>query len=176
METRKRNIIVGSVVFLALTIIFVPMLFDKPIELRTVEPIENLPSSREPIDPPVVEPPPTEALESVKEEINSLVDEDGFVTEKGVEIGEPKLTPETEDTARWAVQLASFSEETKAQSFLAQVEADGFHSWVYAAKVNDATVHRVVAGPYVKRDDAVADVETFKDKYKVQPIIVDFDY
>ena len=191
MKVNTRNVVIGTIFIVAIAAIFVPMLFDKPIEIETVQ--TGLTDEQFSIDAPSTEPsdlpseelmaaetetdlPQVAELEKIREVVSERVDSEGFDGETKALVGTPTLSDETEETTRWAVQLASFSQELSASNFVDQVISDGYSSWVHSTKVNNSKVHRVIVGPYVSREDASNKLNELKEKYKLQPILVDYDY
>ena len=172
MDAKKRNIVIGSIFSVAVLVIFVPMLFDKPVNIEThIDDFEN-PDIELP-DLSFEEPPIDSVVEAV-EQLDELVDTDGFEKDTGVRVGEPTLSPEVEDTDRWAVQLASFANEKSAQDLVDRCIAEGDQAWLSVAKVNGTKVHRVAVGPFLRRDDAETQLSNLETKYDLQPIIVSY--
>ncbi|MXW07387.1 MAG: SPOR domain-containing protein [Gammaproteobacteria bacterium] len=170
MDARKRNIVVGSIFLAAVLVIFVPMLFDKPVQITTeIDDFENpqieLPDLK-------IEEPSVDAVYEAGAKLDTLVDADGFDKETGVRVGEPELTTEVAETKRWAVQLASFANEESAQNLVDQCLAAGDQAWLSVAKVDGKTMHRVAVGPFLRRDDAEDQSSTLETKYDIKPMIV----
>ena len=172
MDARKRNIVVGSIFVAAVLVIFVPMLFDKPVHITTeIDDFEN-PELELP-DLKIVEP-PVDAVIDAGKKLDAHVDAEGFDTDTGVRVGEPQLTPEIADTKRWAVQLASFASEERAQNLVERCIAEGDQAWTSVAKVDGKKVHRVAVGPYLKRNDAEVQLSSLETKYEIKPMIVSY--
>lgn len=170
MDARKRNIVVGGIFVAAVLIIFVPMLFDKPVHIST-----EIPNFENPeIDAPdlTMDEPPVEVVLEAGKRLDAHVDSEGFDTDTGVRVGEPDLTPEIADTKRWAVQLASFANEESAQTLVDRCIAAGDQAWLSVAKVEGKKVHRVAVGPFLRRDDAEAQLSSLETKYDIKPMIV----
>ena len=172
MDARKRNIVVGSVFVAAVLVIFVPMLFDKPVHITTeIDDFEN-PELELP-DMKIVEPPVDVVIEAGKK-LEAVVDAEGFDTDTGVRVGEPELTQEIADTKRWAVQLASFANENSAQNLVDRCIAEGDQAWLSVAKVDGQKVHRVAVGPFLRRNDAEIQLSSLETKYDIKPMIVSY--
>ncbi|MYD45282.1 MAG: SPOR domain-containing protein [Gammaproteobacteria bacterium] len=170
MDAKTRNIVVGSIFLAAVLIIFVPMLFDKPVQI-TAE-IDDFEKPEIELPDLTIEEPPLETLYEAGARLDAHVDVDGFDKETGVRIGEPELTTEVAETKRWAVQLASFANENSAQNLVDQCIAAGDQAWLSVAKVDGKTMHRVAIGPFLRRDDAEDQLSDLETKYDIKPMIV----
>lgn len=188
MKVNTRDVVIGTIFIIAIAAIFVPMLFDKPIEIDDVpdtgisqelsiaEPTPEISTEDLTVTEPIVETAQIAELEEIRDSVEKRVDSEGFDSESNALLGTPTITEETAETARWAIQLASFSQQLSASNFVDQIVADGYSSWVHSTKVNDSKVHRVIVGPYISREDASMKLNELKEKYNLQPILVDFDY
>ena len=170
MDAKKRNIVVGSIFLAAVLVIFVPMLFDKPVQINTE--IDNFENPEIELPGLTIEEPPVDAVYEAGAKLDARVDADGFDKETGVRIGEPELTTEGVETKRWAVQLASFANEESAKNLVDQCIAGGDQAWLSIAKVDGKTMHRVAIGPFLRRDDAEGQLSTLESKYDIKPMIV----
>ncbi len=175
MNERTRNRIIGGVLVVSLLIIIVPMLFDRPLDIEldippmeTVEVDESL--------APDIDLPDTRDVLQVRKNITAEVDEEGFRRQEETHVGEPVLTFNAKDAEQWAVQLASFGIEESASDLRESLESDGHRVWISTATVNNNKVHRVVVGPFIKREDADSRMEQFERSYELSPIVVGFDY
>lgn len=188
MKVNTRDVVIGTIFIIAIAAIFVPMLFDKPIEIDEVpdtgisqelsitEPTPEISTEDLAVTEPIVETAQIAELEEIRDSVEKRVDSEGFDSETNALLGTPTISEETAETARWAIQLASFSQELSASNFVDQIVSDGYSSWVHSTKVNDSKVHRVIVGPYTSREDANTKLNELKEKYNLQPILVDFDY
>ena len=172
MDARKRNIVVGSIFLAAMLVIFVPMFFDEPVHITTE--IDDFENPEIELPDLTIEEPPVETVLEAGETLDEQVDADGFNTDTGVRIGEPDLSPEVADTKRWAVQLASFANEERAQTLVDRCIDAGDQAWLSIAKVNGTKVHRVAIGPFLRRNDAEDQLSNLETKYDIQPIIVSY--
>ena len=174
MTERTRNRIIGGVFLASLLVIVVPMFFDKPMELKIdMPPMEQ--ADLDHFEPPILDEPDTRQIDRAEQAVSSVV-EDGYLVETGNRVGEPILIFNADQATQWAVQLASFSNLENAESLKDTVESDGHRAWISSAMVNEDKVHRVVAGPFIKREDAMETLAQFHDSYQVDPIVVGFDY
>ena len=174
MTEKTRNRIIGGVFLASLLVIVVPMFFDEPVTLEIdMPPMEQ--ADLDHFEPPILDVPDVRQLDQAEQEVRSVVI-DGYLVETGNRVGEPALKLNDDDSSQWAVQLASFAKLENAENLRATVESDGHRAWISSAMVNEDKVHRVVAGPYIKREDALDSLAQFHDSYQVEPIVVGFDY
>lgn len=172
MDARKRNIVVGGIFVAAVLVIFVPMLFDQPVHINTV--VHDFENPEIELPDLTITEPSVEGLLEEGQQLDSRVDAEGFDTETGVRVGEPKLSEEAAGTKRWAVQLASFTSLESAQNLVDRCSAAGDRAWLSVAKVNGNKVHRVAIGPFLQRDGAEELLPRLKTEYDVEPIIVSY--
>ena len=170
MDAKKRNIVVGITFLVAVLVILVPMLFDKPVHITTE--IDDFENPEIELPEQTIEEPPLDNVLEAGAKLDAVVDADGFDKETGVRIGEPELASEVASTKRWAVQLASFANEESAQNLVDQCIAAGDQAWLSIAKVDGKTMHRVAIGPFLRRDDAEGQLSTLETKYDIKPMIV----
>jgi len=72
-----------------------------------------------------------------------------------------KSEPKAAETAvkpegKWVVQLGSFGEEGNARRLSEKVRSKGFASFLETAHAGGKTLHRVFAGPFAQKTDAVS--------------------
>jgi DedD protein len=199
-QTRYR--VTGSLLLLALAVIFLPMLFDgsglPPVELDPVEP------------PPVTaaevpDAPETERVdETLIERVDTLaseIDEEGFRADSGTRIGEPVLRepahvgappaatsssePAAEpreprlgvagpDTRTWAVQVASFADVENARVFRERLRADGYEAFLSTLRTGGDVRTRVAVGPLQSRTEASELQRELSDRYRVSARLMAF--
>lgn len=137
--------------------IFVPMLFDghelpsvavDPIEHREVNVKFNKISK---ID--------RAQIRAGRAEVFEQVDEDGFLVDSGVRLGEPKLLADSEEASSWAILLGTYETEEGARRYRDSLELKDVETWVSKRKSNNSIVIDVATGPYVER----ATVEAERD-------------
>lgn len=172
MQERTRYRITGSIFLLAMAVILLPMLFDKP-----APPISPAP-------PPVTIAVPDSTLQGavvipqsdVVEQVQSLrdeVDDEGFATDTGTRFGEPTLSVPDELTAVWAVQAAAFANQDNAFAFRQQLREAGYEAFISTIKGADAeALHRVAVGPLLSEVEAQQMVEVITERFSVSPRIV----
>lgn len=174
MREKTRNRIIGGVFLASLLVIVVPMFFDQPVRLNVdIPPMEQ--ADLDHFDPPILDFPGEREIIEAGEAIASVA-KDGYFVDSGGRVGEPILTFNADEASQWAVQLASFTSLENAESLIASAESNGHRVWISSAKINEDEVHRVVAGPFILRQDAQETVTKFRDSYELDPIVVGFSY
>ncbi len=181
MNAKTRNIILGSILLVSLLVIFVPMMFDRSVVIDTEISEVGAPQveevSENSIEIPEPTPPDLELqLEEVRAEMETLVNDQGLSPDTDTNIGEPKLTPEREDTSAWAVQLASYQSEEAANNLIALMKEQGSDAWISMAHVNEMDVHRVAVGPFTRREEAVKFQKSLGEALELEPMIVAIEY
>ena len=162
MQERTRYRITGSLFLLAVAIIVLPMLFDKPAPDR-LPPIDSTQTvatvKAEVAEVALVDAQDLVPVSDVVEEVAALkaeVDGDGFRTDNGVRVGEPVLVPLTAATRVYAVQAGSFVEQDNAYAFRDRLQGSKYEAFISTTRsgaVADQLVPRVAIGPLLARDD-----------------------
>ena len=178
MQQTSKYRVTGSLFFLALAVIFLPMLFDGAgVGLQEIPPVPpvstefaaNASKLREYRDVA----PGTDVVEKVTS-LKANIDADGYHAQHGTKVGEPRLTPYNAQTQIWAVQVASFAERSNAEALRGKMQKGNFEAFISSHKVaGGATVHRVAVGPLLSLDDAKRLQELLGPRYKLQPDIVE---
>ncbi len=153
MDEQTRYRATGGLFLLALVVICAPMLFDgrgaRPLELEPLTVPQVLP------DVPAIDAvAPASDLPARVEELARQVDEEGFLTDSGTRVGEPVLTEPDDDTAVWAVQVASFRDPERARTLRDELRRGGFEAFLSMRRRGDEVLHRVAVGPLLSERDA----------------------
>ena len=152
--------------------IFVPMLFDghelpsvavDPIEHREVNVKFNKISK---ID--------RAQIRAGRAEVFEQVDEDGFLVDSGVRLGEPKLLADSEEASSWAILLGTYETEEGARRYRDSLELKDVETWVSKRKSNNSIVIDVATGPYVERATVEAERDHLTDFLEQEVEIVVF--
>lgn len=171
MTLQNRNRLVGGVFFLALAVIFVPMLFDESrgpeIEISPMEPFEI-------VDIPPIPTPDTSQVAAKREELRAIVDEDGFLVSSDTRVGEPSFVSASDNVDAWVVQLGSFRERHLADALRARLKKDGHSTWTSHAKIQGQVMIRVAVGPYVDYEETVSLRNEYQEKYDVDAVVKGF--
>ena len=153
MDQQTRYRVTGSLFLVALAIICLPMLFDGEglvsIELDPLKP----PAPGPRVTPMEAVAPPSDFVARV-DELRRQVDDDGFLVDSGTRFGEPVLTVPVDGTSSWAVQIASFAEQTNARQFRTRLREQGYEAFISTAKAGTEIRHRVAVGPLMNESDA----------------------
>ena len=177
MQERTRYRVTGTLFLLALAAIFAPMLFDgegaESLVLPDVPIREGTQPTRDtrPGFDEVV--PQTDVVARVQE-FRAEIDDEGFDTAHGTRFGEPILTPLTDDSDVYAVQVASFGELSNAEAFREALRGAGFEAFVSTGKLAAGSlVYRVAVGPLLSRTDAATMQMSISEQFDVEARIMD---
>ncbi len=176
MHERNRYRITGSIFLIALAIILLPMLFDGagvPVDEAPRMP-QGLPDNTSlPEVPRFDEIVPASNVVDQVQELKDQVDADGFSTDDGTRVGEPRLGPANTETKIWAVQAASFAGLSNAKALRTQLREAGYEAFISSTKTAGGKVlHRVAVGPLLKKDDAQDIRRRVSTGFSLQPDIV----
>ena len=159
MTEQARNRVTGAVFLIAIAAVGLPMLFDgagiQPVRLPPVE-VEAIDvSALQDVEPPPDIAPTLAARDALLEEI----DDEGYRRDTGARHGEPTLAdasapPLGGPAEGWAVQMASFAQEAKAQELRDTLRADGYDAMLSNVKRDARKFTRVAVGPLLARADA----------------------
>lgn len=143
MDQELKQRLVGAVVITALAAIFVPMLFDDPVDQRgqqinelTIPPLpERMARSRQTLLPgstdAVINLPETEPLQTVT-----------AASENRVQL------------QQWFLQAGLFSQQSNAENQRDKLRKQGFASTVKKVKVEQNTMFKVLVGPEMNKERA----------------------
>jgi len=165
--------IVGAIVLVALGVIFIPMILN-----REENPM-GITGSNIPIKPQQLEqlagqtPPALPATPATPAETRQVVDKDTpplpeatpeLVQQEAAKTGsppangheaKPTATPaDTHKTRGWVVQIASFTDRSKALQLRDRLLKGKFNCFVESLTGKHGTLYRVRVGPVIKREEA----------------------
>ena len=153
-QTRYR--LTGLVFLIAVAAVLLPMLFDgdgvEPMQL------DPLPPADFEVERDVSPPPDMTPVVAARDALKSAVDEDGHATDTGTRLGDAVLLEdgiEADADLKWAVQVASFSQEENADRLIGRLQSDGYAAFVSRVKQGGEPATRVAVGPVIERDAAV---------------------
>ena len=185
-EKKTRYRLTGTIFLIAVAAVVLPMLFDgegaAEIELPPVPPAEFS------VERDQTPPPDMSAALEARRELKEAIDEDGYATDTGTRIGEPVLLPADEakgkaedkpdparpDDAKWAVQVASFSQVENATGQRDSLLADGYAAFLSNVKREGEITTRVAVGPLINRDDADRLKAELDERYQFDAVVVRF--
>ena len=173
-HTRYR--VTGGIFLAAVAIIVLPMLFDGAgIKSPTAPALPPAPPAT-----PAPQVAPLNSTDLAKAEaLRQRVDEDGFDRSSATRLGDPVLAPSDRPVAgalpqTWGIQVASFSDKTKAIALRDQLRNDGYQAVLSEVKGLTGTATRVAIGPMVERADAVKLSRELQKRYGLDAIVVLF--
>lgn len=85
---------------------------------------------------------------------------------------EPGIAPVADDTAVWAVQVASFSNRENAVALRSELRNQGFEAFLSDVKLQSQVLTRVAVGPYLSEADANRAVRSISDRFSLDVRIV----
>ena len=122
-------------------------------------------------------PPDMTPVVAAREELNSVVDEDGYATDTGTRFGDAVLLEDDADVdadLKWAVQVASFSQQENADRLVERLQGDGYSAFVSHFKLGGEPATRVAVGPVIERDSAARLKIELDRRYDFEAILVRF--
>ena len=175
MTDQTRYRLTGLVFLVAVAAVVLPMLLDG----EGVEPmqLDPLPPGDFEVERDFEPPPDMTAVVAAREQLESVVDEDGYATDTGTRIGDPVLLENDDDTAadrRWAVQVASFSQDENADRLIERLRGDGYAAFVSHVKQGGERATRVAVGPVIESEAATRLKAELDRRYEVEAVVVRF--
>jgi len=183
--------IIGIMVLIALSVIFIPVIFDHapnkpaPISLahKTLKPPTapqiTLTANREIKQVKIAQQKPLETPKStVKPSLDlpipSFEKTKSFKQTTLASKNTPNKTPTKaqQNAAVWAVQLGSFSAKKNADQLVNKLQKNGFTAYVKLAPKPHNNVHRVFIGPETDKHHAQDIVKNLNNKMHMKAIVV----
>ncbi|MGR9099931.1 MAG: SPOR domain-containing protein [Gammaproteobacteria bacterium] len=172
MDQKLKQRLVGAVVITALAAIFLPMLFDDPVEKsgKTVSELK-IPDFPDDEFESHVQSLPMDADPMTAVEKGSSPDEAG---EKDAPASIPSGSEIEENKAvdpqfvRWVIQVGSFGEEKNAQAFRDTLRKQGFPAFVEKY----GSMYRVRVGPELDKSRAEKTKALLESKNQIKSILV----
>ena len=170
-QTLKQRL-VGAVVITALAAIFVPMLFDDPIE-------DNDQSISELTIPPSPEKSFEKAEPIVQKSAEQVLEipEPEVIKEKimadSVKVQEVSSDQQIPDLGRWVIQAGSFGQKENALELRDKLRKQGFSTYLDSIKSGeDQVMYRVRVGPELDKKRAEDTRKKLEDLNKVKTFLV----
>lgn len=173
-KAQLKQRIVGAIVLVALGVIFIPMVLNRDdnntgisgsnIPAKPPE-LEQLASQTPPATPPAPVP-PTETRQLVDKDTPPLpratdsLAQENSVTENSqppapeTSKDKPVTPTQTVKTRGWVVQVASFTDRSKALRLRDRLRKAKFNCFVESVTGKRGTLYRVRVGPVIKREEA----------------------
>jgi len=151
MDHDLKQRIIGAVVITALAAIFIPMLFDEPVDEsgRTMSELKI---------PPVPDMSPDSRLKSTPGSIDEVLSsrQNESLEGTGLDHGEAAGTAGNQPKfVRWVIQIGSFSQRENALSLRDQLKKQGFKAFVDSRELpGKGTLYRVRVGPELDKQRA----------------------
>ena len=172
MTERTKYRIIGSIFLLSVCVVAIPMLLDGPrVDRGHIEPLPDDPVRVEVDDVPV---PDTASLIEARDELHGYVDESGYRLDNGTFLGDPVLSPDSEDARHWAVQVGSFTDEVRAKTLRDKLVADGYPAWISRARVSTDIYYRVAVGPYTEKEEVSRLQAEIEQDFELSSIVLAF--
>lgn len=189
MNQGTKQRIVGTVVLLALALIFLPIVFDgqgsyqtqmssrvpeQPVISRLPEPIPTRPvivadSFPEPsYDEPGTDEQP-ESEDTPSEEVVEVTTSEPAFTREIPQLDENGLP------RGWSVRLGSFAQEANANNLLERLQASGYKAYTRNIANNQGSLTSVFVGPWLDRDLVDEYKEELQDEFRLAGDIVRFE-
>lgn len=178
--------IVGAIVLVALGVIFIPMILnrddggpgisdsnlpEKPPELVQL-PTQDIPPA------PAPPAPPAETRQLVDEATPALPADTAPPAAAKVQTPQdkPATTEKTEAQdkieAGWVVQVASFSDRSKALALRDRLRKKRYTAFVESVTTRSATLYRVRVGPVTQKEEAAALQKKISADFKIKDTLV----
>lgn len=178
MDESLKQRIVGALVVLAVIVIFVPVLFNKD----RIEPLDR--TTQIPLSPKIEKIEMNfPKIDTSKEFDTAPILSEAFVPKEEEVI---EVTPEVRESASikgtskdkagvpfaWVLQVASFTDKTKAQTLRDTLIKDGYTSFIKVAETKKGERARVFVGPKINKNTLLKDKDIIEKKYKVQTLLI----
>jgi len=174
MNDGLKQRLIGAVVLLALSMIFIPVFFDKeeiqPVDRKTQIPVApSIEANPVPeFEPPKLETPIREIVKAPEDifipdeaEEESLVEESPGLDEKGV----PKS---------WVLQVASYTSEKRALSLRGELIEKGYESYTRSVKTDAGKMTRVYVGPNFNKNRILSAKKRIEQQYKISTLVLKY--
>ncbi len=166
MDHDLKQRIIGAVVITALAAIFLPMLFDEPVDEseQTMSELKIPPVPDIALDPRIKTPP-----DSIAEVLSPGQDES-----TGLDSGKLSGTAGTQPVfVRWVIQIGSFSQQENALSLRDRLKKQGFKAFVDVMEIpGKGSLYRVRVGPELDKQHAEALRKKIDGMNQIHSIVV----
>ncbi|HEY7774536.1 MAG TPA: SPOR domain-containing protein [Marinagarivorans sp.] len=169
MDDGLKQRLIGAIVLLAIAVIFIPALFDR----ETITPV----STETQVPPmPVIELAPIEVAEAPEVVSPAPEPEAMFIPDETQPEPETPAPPSLNDDgvpSGWIIQVISYSEKAKAETFRDRLIDEGYHAYLRDAQSAKGLHYRVYVGPKLDKKAILADKDAIDKKYKLNSILLD---
>lgn len=194
MDDGLKQRLIGALVLIAIAVIFLPTLFsgEQGRRLDTRTQIPPAPETKVVI---IERPEPIAGMPKAPapEAMYQLLDEDdvdSVVGSKAVPVAEVSESKKAQVDAEpelerpgldarnipkaWAVQVASYNTQARANALVGQLQSDGYKAFLHPAVIGKGKVYRVLVGPKIDRANALKVKGELDERLKVSSILVKF--
>lgn len=175
LTDRTRYRVTGLVFLVALAAVVLPMVFDGD-GVESVQ-LEALPAADFQVERDTQPAPDFAPVVEVRDELLEAIDEDGYDRATETRLGEPVLFPDDGNVAadlKWAVQVASFSQEENATAMRDRLRGDGYNAFLSNIKQHGERATRVGVGPLIDADDAATLKSELDERYELESVVMRF--
>lgn len=164
MDQELKQRLIGVVVITALAAIFIPMLFDDPVQ-----------DQGKLINELQIPEPAVESFSATAEKLPETVDQVLTLPESPV-LHTEQLSHDEQETSglvRWIIQVGSFSERKNALQLQDKLRKNGFSTFLDSVESkNNGKLFRLRVGPELDKKRAEAIKVQLEGKFKLHPIVV----
>ncbi len=176
MTTSNRYRVTGAVFLVAVAVILLPMLFDGAgLQSPPMAPLQSVDVETVDVPGPDLDGAGIAEADALRDEI----DDDAFDHASGTRLGDPQFedpaVPAQVPVEAWAVQLASFSDRSKALALRDTLHRDGYSALISEVKRVAGISTRVAVGPIIDRGEAERLSTELSKRYSSDAIVVRFD-
>ncbi len=165
MDQELKQRLIGAVVITALAAIFIPMLFDDPVQ-----------DEGKFINELKIPEPPTETFVETAEKIPDSVEQVLTLPDAPplyVEQQEDEPEPLASGLVRWIIQVGSFAERENALLLQEKLRKKGFSTFLDSVDTKkNGKLFRLRIGPELDKKRAEVTKEQLEKQFQLQPILV----
>lgn len=178
LTDRTRYRLTGLVFLVASAAVILPMAFDGD-GVESVR-LEALPAADFQVERDAQPAPDFAPVVAVRDELREAIDEDGYDRSTLTRVGEPVLLPDDGDgrgvaaDLKWAVQVASFSQEENATALRDRLRGDGYNAFLSNIKQHGERATRVAVGPLIDAEDAATLRSELDERYELESVVMRF--
>lgn len=175
LTDRTRYRLTGLVFLVAVAAVVLPMVFDGD-GVESMQ-LEALPAADFQVERDTQPVPDFAPVIAARDELLESIDEDGYDASTETRVGEPVLLPDdgnVDADLKWAVQVASFSQEENATKLRDRLQVDGYAAFLSNIKQHGERATRVAVGPLIDPDDAAKLKTELDERYQLESVVMRF--
>ena len=177
LTDRTRYRLTGLVFLVAMAAVVLPLVFDGD-GVESMQ-LEALPAADFQVERDTQPAPDFAPVVAARDELLEAIDEDGYDTSTETRLGEPVLLSDDGNVAtdlKWAVQVASFSQEENATALRDRLRGDGYQAFLSNIKQRGERATRVAVGPLIDQNDAAKLQAELDERYALESIVMRFSH